>query len=113
MNAVTLRLLRGTKSDMELLRTLIPVVRYSVGVAPVPKNDEEMYWQTATKLELATTNRDWKAATQYQSDLLGLNAKKWMLETTAANLGRRRKALGRDGTAKKELGKILDNITPR
>jgi hypothetical protein len=113
VNAVTLRLLRGTKSDIESLRTLIPVVRYSVGVAPVPKNDEEMYWQTATKLELATANRDWKAATQYQSDLLGLNAKKWMLETTAANLGRQRKALGRDGTAKKELGKILGNITPR
>ncbi len=42
-----------TKADLESLRTLIPVVRYLL-LPPVPRSNEEMYWQTATKLELAT-----------------------------------------------------------
>jgi hypothetical protein len=113
VNAVTLRLLRGAKADVESLRTLIPVVRYSVAVAPVPKNNEEMYWQTATKLELATADRDWSAAVQYKKDLLGLNVQRWMLETTVENLKRQQNAFGRDVTAKKQLDKITGELTTR
>jgi hypothetical protein len=113
VNAVTLRFLRGTEADVESLRALIPVVRYSVGAAPVPKNDEERYWQTATKLELASVDRDWKAAAQHLNDLLGLNAQRWMPETTADNLKRQQKAPGCDATAKEQLDKIIHRLNPR
>ena len=65
VNGVTLRLFRGTEDDYTTLKALMPVVRYSVASAPAPKNTEERYWQTATKLELAMADRDWKAAHEH------------------------------------------------
>ena len=37
LNAVTLRLARGTKEDLEAFPSLISVVRYSIGAARTPK----------------------------------------------------------------------------
>jgi hypothetical protein len=93
VNAVTLRLLRGTEDDRSVLKTLTPVVRYSVSSAPTPKNNDERYWQTATRLELATADRDWKAARQHLTDLIGIQVAGWLRETTAANLERQCKSL--------------------
>ena len=112
VNAVTLRLLRGMDEDRVALQTLVPVVRYSVSAAPTPKNNEERYWQTATKLELATADRDWKAARQHLIDLLGIEVAAWFRETTASNLGRQQKAFSEDATAVSEIQKIAAALTP-
>lgn len=106
VNAVTLRLLRGTEEDRAGLQTLIPVVRYSVAAAPRAKNSEERYWQAATKLELATADRDWKAARQHLIDLLDITVTGWLRETTAANLERQQKAFRDDVNAVDEIQKI-------
>jgi hypothetical protein len=106
INAVTLRLLRGKDEDRVVLQTLIPVVRFSVSSAPTPKNSEERYWQTATKLELATADRDWKAARQHLIELLGIEVAGWFRETTAANLERQRGAFRNDTNAVGEIQKI-------
>jgi hypothetical protein len=111
VNAVTLRLLRHTEADVESLRALTPVVRYSVSVAPAAKNNEELYWQTATKLELATADCDWKAAEQHQKALLAVSVEPWMLESTVDNLKRQMKAFGRDAVAKKQLDKLIIDLT--
>jgi hypothetical protein len=106
VNAVTLRLLRATEDDQTVLKSLIPVVRYSVSCAPTPKNSEERYWQTATRLELAAAGRDWKAVHQHLTDLLGIPVAPWLLETTTANLERQAKAPSADPAAAAELRKI-------
>jgi MAP3K TRAFs-binding domain len=110
VNAVTLRLLRGTDKDRAALRSLIPVARYSVSCAPTPKNDVERYWQTATKLELATADKDWKAAHEHHIALLEIQVEDWMHETTKENLGRQQAAFADDPTAVEEIRKIADDI---
>ncbi len=111
VNAVTLRLLRGAGEDRVALQTLIPVVRFSVSAAPAPKNSEELYWQTATKLELATADRDWKAAHKHLIELLGIEVAGWFRETTAANLARQQKAFKDDPGAVSELRKLAAALT--
>jgi hypothetical protein len=106
VNAVTLRLLRGTGEDHVELQTLIPVVRFSVSAAPAPKNNEERYWQTATKLELATAGGDWTAARRHLIDLLGIPVADWFRETTLANLERQQKAFRGDANAVSQIQKI-------
>jgi hypothetical protein len=106
VNAVTLRLLRGADEDREVLKTLMPVVRYSVASAPMAKNNDEKDWQTATKLELATADRDWKAAREHLTDRLKIQVAGWMHETTIGNLERQKKAFSADETAVGEIGKI-------
>jgi MAP3K TRAFs-binding domain len=110
VNAVTLRLLRGTDEDRAALRLLIPVVRYSVSSAPTARNNDERYWQTATKLELATADKDWTAARQHLVELLGIQVAGWLHETTKANLERQQKAFADDPTAAEEIRKIADDI---
>jgi hypothetical protein len=110
VNAVTLRLLRGEDQDRQALRTLIPVVRFSVAAAPTPKNNQEKYWQTATKLELATADCDWPQAHLHLLDLLAVPAQKWMLETTVGNLERQKKAFASDSVAVEELQKIIASL---
>lgn len=106
VNAITLRLVRGSEEDRTVLKTLIPVVRYSASSAPTPKNNDERYWQTATKLELATADWDWQAARQHLIDLLGIPVAGWLRETTSANLERQKKAFAGDKEAVAETSKI-------
>lgn len=110
VNAVTLRLLRGKPEDRDVLQNLTPVVRYSVASAPAPKNNDERYWQTATKLELATADRDWNAARQHLTDLLGIEVAGWLRETTNANLERQQKAFATDAKAVAEIGDIAATL---
>jgi hypothetical protein len=107
VNAVTLRLLRATDADRDVLKTLTPVVRYSVASAPTPKNNDERYWQTATKLELATADRDWGAAREHLTDLLAIQVAGWLRETTIGNLERQKKAFSGDEKAVSEIGGIV------
>jgi hypothetical protein len=107
VNAVTLRLLRNEEEDRKELASLIPMVRFSVSVAPPPANKEEEYWQTATKLELATADRDWESAKQHLTHLLELDAQKWMFETTALNLNRQKQAFAADAEAVAQLKSIV------
>jgi tetratricopeptide (TPR) repeat protein len=110
VNTVTLRLLRGSDEDRAVLASLTRVVRYSVAAAPPPKNDEERYWQTATKLELATADRDWKAARAHLLELLGIDVEPWMRETTGKNLGRQQKAFADDAEAVEEIARIAGEL---
>jgi hypothetical protein len=110
VNAVTLRMLRGTRADRSALKNLIPVVRYSVATAPQPKNDDERYWQAATKLELASAAHDWRAARQHLTVLLGIPVPSWMRETTAANLKRQQAAYAQDARAASELADIAGTL---
>jgi hypothetical protein len=107
VNAMTLRFLRGTENDRDVLRTLIPVVQFSVDSAPAPKNDQEKYWQTATKLELATAACDWAKTQLHLLDLLAVPAQEWMLETTVGNLERQKKAFANDSGAVEKLQNII------
>jgi tetratricopeptide (TPR) repeat protein len=107
VNAVTLRLLRGRPEDLTALKTLMPVVRYSVSAAPTPKNNEEQYWQTATKLELATADRDWTAAQQHLENLLAIEVAGWLHDTTRENLDRQKKAFTSDSDAVSEIENIV------
>jgi hypothetical protein len=107
VNAVALRLLRGKDDDRAVLETPIPVVRYSVASAPTPKNNGERYWQTATKLALATADRDWTAAGQHLKNLLGIEVAEWLRGTTAANLERQQEAFADDPRAVAEIGQII------
>lgn len=111
VNAVTLRLLRGTDEDQAVLKTLVPVVRYSVSSASPPKNNDERYWQTATQLELATADRDWTAARKHLMELLGIPVAGWLRETTNANLKRQQEAFAGDAAAVAEIGAIVAALT--
>ena len=107
VNAVTLRLLRGSEEDKLALNTLLPVVQYSVDCAPAAKNDEERYWQTATRLELSTAGEDWTAAKRHLVDLLSISVSGWMHETTLDNLKRQQLACGGRADAVGHLETII------
>ena len=107
VNAVTLRLLRSSDEDRAALSSLTRVVRYSVAAAAAPKNNDERYWQTATKLELATADKDWTAARTHLTELLAIDVQPWLHETTASNLERQRTAFAGDATAASEITRIV------
>lgn len=110
VNAVTLRLRRGDKSDFDALQKLIPVVRFAVERAPKPKDDMERYWQCATKLQLASADRDWTAAQDLSIDLIGIPAHDWMRETTVENFKIQREAFQDDPKAVEQLDKLIDTL---
>lgn len=112
VNAVTLRLRRGMTEDLEELATLVPVVRFSVNRASVPKHEMERYWQEATRLELACAERDWESAQKLLSGLLAIQAENWMRETTINNLKIQQRAFSKDSTAVTALHEIIDELTP-
>lgn len=108
VNAVTLRLLRGTPRDLAAVARIAPVVRFAVESAPAPKSEEERYWRAATKLELAGADRDWTAADRYLTEALGIDAQDWMFETTVKNLRIQRAAFVRDEEAVERLDEIIE-----
>jgi tetratricopeptide (TPR) repeat protein len=65
VNAITLRVIRGTAEDEARLNRIVPVVRFAIERAPEPEDDYEKYWRVATELELACTERDWQAAREH------------------------------------------------
>ncbi|MBV9156403.1 MAG: hypothetical protein JO097_09080 [Acidobacteriaceae bacterium] len=91
-----------------MLKTLLPVVRYSVDCAPAPKNNDEKYWQTATKLELATADEDWKVAKQMLNQALGIEVAGWLFETTAKNLALQKTAFASKPDAVGELEQLIN-----
>jgi hypothetical protein len=107
VNAVTLRLLRNSEEDRTVLKSLVSVVRFSVSVAPPPKNEVEKYWQTATKLELASADNDWDSVDKHVTDLLAIDAKGWMHETTQKNLRLQQKAFAKNGDAVAQIESIV------
>lgn len=112
VNAVTLRLLRGLPEDRERLRTLVPVVRFAVDAAPAPKNTEERWWQTATRLELATADRDWDAARSHLQALRALipQVQSWMVDTTRGNLERQKQVFARQGEPAREMDEVIAGL---
>jgi len=110
VNAVTLRLVRGTAEDLEFLKGFIPVVRFAVARAPESDDDMERYWQVATKLELATAAKDWDAAQDFLIDLLAVSAHDWMRETTIGNLEIQKAAFHGDQVAVDRLNATIKEI---
>ncbi len=110
VNAVTLRLVRGTTEDLEFLRDFIPVVRFAVERAPVSDDNMERYWQVATRLELATAARDWDAAQDLLIDLLAIDAHGWMRETTVGNLEIQKAAFHDDPVAVERLKATIEEL---
>jgi len=55
------------------------------------------YWDHATLMELAVLSRDDEAAEEQLSEALGFARAGWELESTAANLGRMRRARSERG----------------
>jgi hypothetical protein len=113
VNAVTLRLLRGTPEDLDMLRTLVPVVRFSVERAPSPEDEMERYWQEATKLELDCAGKDWKTAQAQLLEVVGIDVKSWMRETTIKNLKIQQQAFESDAQATGSLDQIIKKLQPR
>jgi hypothetical protein len=69
--------------------------------------------RSRTKLELATADRDWAAARQHLTDLLGINVAGWLRETTVANLDRQKHSSRDDAGAVAEIGRILEALIAR
>ncbi len=110
VNAVTLRLVRGTPEDLEFLQGFIPVVRFAVERSAESTDPMERYWQIATKLELATAAKDWTAARNFLVDLVGIPAHDWMHETTTGNLQIQKTAFSGDRVAVERLTATIEDI---
>ena len=110
VNAVTLRLTRGTKADLSELEGLLPVVRMAVRFAPEARSEEERYWQAATELELASASRDFEAAGNHLTKLLGIDFEPWMRETTAKNLELQKKAFADDLKSVQSIEKLIEAL---
>jgi len=113
VNAITLRILRHRPEDEERLATLLPVVRFAVARAPEPKNEDERYWQAATRLELACAARDWPDAQGALDHLLPLRVAPWMRTTTADNLERQMAARGAEDDTARGLRPIIAALRDR
>lgn len=112
VNAVTLRILRNRPEDATVLDALVPVVRFSVERAPEPKTEDERYWQAATRVELATAARDWRAVEAPLDAALAVASKQdWMLETTIANLKRQATARKGEPETVRELEAIIARLS--
>ena len=86
INAVTLRLARGTKQDLDIVTELASIVSFAVKREPRSDDEMERYWQTATLMELASARGRWVSARSYLDEMLRLEPKAWMLQTTTKNL---------------------------
>jgi hypothetical protein len=113
VNAVTLRLRRGKPEDINVLRSLLPVVHFAVERAPAPEDEMERYWQEATKLELACAGRDWDNAREQLQEVLGIDAMGWMRETTIGNLKIQKQAFESDSKAIVSLDDIINKLQLR
>ena len=110
VNAVTLRISRGSEKDFEALSLLLPAVRYSVDRAPKADGSEESYWQQATKLELACAAKDWSVSNEILIDLLSIDVERWMHETTSNNMEILKRTFSKDKKAVIALNKIIKEL---
>ena len=110
INAITLRLTRGTPEDVEMVVRLVPVVRMAVENAPEANSEQERYWQIATKLELACAASDWAAAIREIESLVLLDVGHWMHETTIDNLNMYRGLFDQDIDSAEHLDAIVERL---
>lgn len=84
VNAINLLLLKGTPEAQAESERLVPLVTFAaVRQGGAESND---YWTVATVFELALIGRDDALASRVVPRLLAIEAKPWMLRTTADNL---------------------------
>jgi hypothetical protein len=112
VNAVTLRLLRGTPDDDDELLVLLPSVQFSIQRAPAPRDESERYWQTATKLELHCVGQNWDVAKRVLDELLAIPVQPWMRESTAGNLRLLAGAVRERGADAAPLDELVDALDP-
>jgi len=110
INAITLRLTRGTPEDVDVAANLVPVVRMAVENAPEAHSEQERYWQIATSLELACAGRDWAAAIREIESLVSLDVGHWMHETTIDNLNLYRGLFDQDIDAAEHLDGVIEHL---
>jgi tetratricopeptide (TPR) repeat protein len=111
VNALTLRVLRGTGEDLTAIAQLAPVVRFAVDAAPAPKTNAERYWQQATRFEIACTDRNWETAAKDLERLLAIPAEDWMRETTVKNLRLLQSAFQGDPNVADKLEGYITTLT--
>ena len=110
INAVTLRLVRGSEEDLSHARQLSFIVEFAVTRTPAPSLGMERYWRAATLLELATAQRDWEKAEDRLADLLQVPCEDWMRETTIKNMELQKNAFADDTAAAKALSDIARRL---
>lgn len=86
VNAITLRLTRGSKADKQEVAKRVPVVEFALEREPNTKSGMEKYWRRATRLELACAGGRWEEAKDALKDALAADALSWMRNTTVQNL---------------------------
>jgi hypothetical protein len=84
VNAITLLMKKGTSEAAKEAARLVPLVTFAAVRQGGAESDD--YWTVATVLELAFNGRDYELAERVVPRLLTLEAKPWMLRTTADNL---------------------------
>jgi hypothetical protein len=114
VNAVTLRVVRDAPEDAPALDALLPVVRFAAARAPEPKTNDERYWLAATKLELATTARDFSGAERALREVLAApGTQRFMRETTCKNLTLQLNARRGEAKTTTELERIIAALKPK
>lgn len=112
VNAVTLRLTRAREEDLKRVPALAHAVRLAAESASAASNDEERYFQAATKLELDCAARDWELARKSLEQLPLATTKPLWRKSTAKNLEMQRRAFADDPTAAGELDQIIARVAP-
>jgi tetratricopeptide (TPR) repeat protein len=84
VNALTLMCIRGADGDRDLIRRLLPVVRF--GVEQRFQGRQPDYWDHASLLELAVIEGDTEAARVQLPRAKAAAREDWELESTADNL---------------------------
>lgn len=110
INAVTMRLVRGTEEDLVTARNLSLIVEFAVTRRPPPPGGMERYWQNATLLELATAQRDWGKANGRLENVLEVPCEEWMRETTINNMHFQKNAFSGDEKAQDALSGIVSRL---
>lgn len=113
VNAITLRLSRGRPEDEKALASLLPIVRFAIDRLAEPATDDERYWRTASRLEVAAAERDWASTSATTARLLALRAAPWMRETTVKNLQIQKRARAGEAATVAALDRSIDALTPR
>jgi hypothetical protein len=100
INAITMRLVRGTPADLQKAQELALIVEFAVTRRAPPSQGMERYWHAATLLELATAQRNWDKADERLAQLLDVVCESWMRETTINNMKLQRSAFAGNDAAR-------------
>jgi hypothetical protein len=108
INALTLLCIRGKSGDHELIRRILPVVRFAVEQRLEGRQPD--YWDHASLLELAVIDGDSEAARVLLPRAKAAAREAWELSTTADNLTLIQRAHEERGFGAKWLQSIISEL---